>query len=363
MAKEVYQKLREQLDQYSVGFPKTISGVEIRMLEKIFTEGEAEMSLQLSMQLETPESVASRTGLDTETTAVLLDQMAKKGLIFRWHRDDTVKYAAVPFVLGIYEFQLNTMDKEFAQMFEDYLWEAFGNSVAGHKPNLMRTLPIHQSVDVTRSIATYEDSREIIKNQKFIAVANCICRVQQNLIGQHCDKPLEVCLLFGSAAQHYIDLDMGREITTQEALEVLDKCDEAGLVNQPANVINPGGMCNCCGDCCPLLRTIKYYARPSEMVSSNYYAVVTPEDCTACETCMDRCQMDAISIGDDDTAEVSLDRCIGCGLCVTTCDTSALRMELKPGDQRHMPREKGQDLLRDIARERGTSLIPLAMGE
>lgn len=363
MAKEIYQKLREQLDQYSVGFPKTESGVEISMLEKIFTEEEAGMSLQLSMQLETSDSVASRTARDTQSTATLLQQMAQKGLIFRWHKNGVVKYAAVPFVLGIYEFQLKAMDKEFAHMFEDYLQEAFGKSVVGYKPNLMRTVPIHQSIDVTSSVATYEDSREIIKNQKLIAVADCICRVQQNLIDQHCEKPLEVCLLFGSAAQHYIDLEMGRETSTKEALGILDKCDEAGLVNQPANVINPGGMCNCCGDCCPLLRTMKDYARPAEMVSSSYYAVVSPEECTACETCMDRCQMDAISIGEGETAEVNLDRCIGCGLCVTTCDTRALRMELKPEDQRHIPREKGQELLMDMARERSTSLIPLAMGE
>ena len=101
MAMEVYQKLQEQLDQYSVGFPLTESGVEIRMLERLFTEEEAEMFLHLSMMLETPESVAQRTERDPEAVAALLDQMAEKGLIFRWHRDDIVKYGAVPYVLGI----------------------------------------------------------------------------------------------------------------------------------------------------------------------------------------------------------------------------------------------------------------------
>lgn len=155
---------------------------------------------------------------------------------------------------------------------------------------------------------------------------------------------------------------MGREISTQEALTILDKCNEAALVTQPANVIDPRGMCNCCGDCCPLLRTIKEFPRPAEMVSSNYYAAVTPDECTACETCMDRCQMDAIFIGTENVAEVNRDRCIGCGLCVTTCDANAIHMELKPEDQRHVPREKGQELLMDMARERGTTLIPLSMG-
>ena len=89
--------------------------------------------------------------------------------------------------------------------------------------------------------------------------------------------------------------------------------------------------------------------------------MVSLEECTGCEACLDRCQIDAISIGDECIAEVNRDRCIGCGLCVTTCETHALSMELKPEDQRHVPREKGQELLVDMAMERGTSLLPLAM--
>lgn len=364
MTSEVYQKLREQLDQYSVGFPVTDSGAEISILEKLFTEEEAEMFLLLSMMLETPESVAQRTERDPGAVEVLLNQMADKGLIFRWRRGDTVKYGAVPFVLGIYEYQLKTMDREFAQMFEDYLQEAFHKSVTEYnKPSLLRPIPIHRSVDVSYPVATYEDSRQIVKNRKLIAVANCICQVQQNLIDQGCDKPREVCFSFGSAAQYYIDLGMGRQVTTQEALEILDQCEEAGLVTQPANAQNPAGMCNCCGDCCPLLRVIKKYPRPVEMVSSNYYAAVDPDKCAACETCLERCQMEAISIGEDDVAEINLDRCIGCGLCVTTCSTKALRLKPKPEDLRHTPPEKGGELLMEMAQNRGKSLTPLAMAK
>jgi len=363
MGKDVYRKLQEQLDQYSVGFPATASGVEIRILEKLFTEEEAEISLHLSMVLETPESVAQRTERDPEAVAILLDRMADKGLVFRLQRGDTVKYNAIPFVLGIYEYQLRSIDREFAQLFEDYLQEAFQKNLTGLKPSILRTIPIHRSVDVAHTVATYEDSREIIKRQKLIAVAHCICRVQQALIDHCCDKPREVCFSFGSAAQYYLDLGMGRQVTTEEALAILDRCEEAGLVNQPANVINPGGMCNCCGDCCPLLRMVKKYPRPVELILSNYYAVVDTDECTACETCLERCQMEAISIGEDDVAEINLDRCIGCGLCVTTCPTAALRLEPKPEGQRHTPPAQGRALLEEMAQRRGKSLIPFTMAK
>ena len=361
MAKEIYRKLQEQLDQYSIGFPTTDSGVEIKILERLFTEEEAEMSLYLSMALETPQSVAQRTERNPEAVLALLDHMADKGLVFRLRRGDTVKYGAIPFVLGIYEFQLKSMDRELAQLVEDYLQGAFRKNIAELGPSILRTIPIHHAVDLSHPVATYEDSRQIIKNQKLIAVADCVCQVQQDLIGQGCDKPREVCFSFGSAAQYYVDLGMGRQVTIEEALEILDRCEEAGLVNQPANVQNPGGMCNCCGDCCPLLRMIKKYPRPVELILSNYYAAVNPDECTACETCLERCQMEAISISEDDVAEINLDRCIGCGLCVTTCPTKALRLEPKLEGQHYTPPAKGQELLMEMAQKRGKSLIPFTM--
>jgi H+/Na+-translocating ferredoxin:NAD+ oxidoreductase subunit B len=363
MTKEVYRKLQEQLDQYSVGFPATASGVEIRILEKLFTEEEAEIALHLSMALETPESVAGRTNREPKAIVALLDRMADKGLVFRWRRSGTVKYGAIPFVLGIYEYQVKTMDRELAQMFEDYLEEGFQKNLTALKPSILRTIPINRSVDIAHQVATYEDSREIIKKQKLIVVANCICRVQQALIGHRCDKPSEVCFSFGSAARYYIELGMGRQVTIEEALEILNRCEEAGLVTQPANVINPGGMCNCCGDCCPLLRMIKKYPRPVELILSNYYAVVDTDACTACETCLERCQMEAIAVGKEDVAKINLDRCIGCGLCVTTCPTKALRLALKPEGQRYTPPAKGQELLEEMAKRRGKSLIPFTMAK
>ena len=52
MAEDVYSLLREQLDQYSIGFPATESGVELRILRKLFTAEEAAMYLRLSLLLE-----------------------------------------------------------------------------------------------------------------------------------------------------------------------------------------------------------------------------------------------------------------------------------------------------------------------
>jgi ferredoxin len=154
---------------------------------------------------------------------------------------------------------------------------------------------------------------------------------------------------------------MARWIEREEALGIIDKCDDAGLVPQPFNSQHAGGLCNCCGDCCGILRSIKMHPKPSEMVLTNYYAEVDADECTACETCLDRCQMEAITISSDDVAVVDRDRCIGCGLCVTTCPTEAMKLHPKPPEERKEPPVKSQQTIMAMAEKRGKSLIPLAI--
>ncbi len=360
MSGNIFRQLQEQLDQYSIGFPATESGVEIRILKKLFTEEEAEMYLYMSMLLETPDSVAGRLKQDPVQVAKRLDEMAEKGLLFRTRKGGESKYGAAPFVVGIYEFQLKTMDAALARLFDDFFEEAFSEQ-GSRQVVPMRTIPVNKSIGVSWKVTPYEDARGIVKSMERLAVADCICRVQQGLLDQSCGKPLEVCFLGGSHGAYYVDRGMGRWVDQEEALEILDKCEEAGLVPQPFNAINPGGMCNCCGDCCGMLRALKKHPRPVEMVVTNHYALVDEDLCVGCEVCLDRCQMDAITMGEDGTAQVNLDRCIGCGLCVTTCDAGAMTLEPKSLEDRREPPAKAQLTLMELAQKRGKSLIPLSV--
>ncbi len=359
MTSKVYYDLREQMDQYSFGFPATESGVEIKILEKLFTEEEATMYLSLSLLLEAPESVAQRLGRNRDDVVSILESMFDKGLIFRVQKGDSAKYGVVPFVVGSYEFQLKGMDREFAELFEQYFLEAFAKQGIAQMPP-MRTVPVNKSVDVSWPVAPYEDIREMIKGKEKISVANCVCRVQQGLLDKGCGQPLEACFQFGSHADYYVDKGMGRFITEKEALDIIGKCEETGLVPQPFSAKDAGGICNCCGDCCGILRSIKMHPKPAEKVISNYYAEVDPANCSACETCVDRCQMEAIQLGADDVAEVNRDRCIGCGLCVTTCPSEAVSLKPKPESERREPPDTGKDFIMQMAALRGKSLIPLA---
>ncbi len=349
---DIYEQLRQRLDDLGTGFPPTQNGIEISILKRLFSESDARMFLMMTPMLETPEAVAERLELPAEDTAAHLEDMALRGLLFRQRKGDVVRYAAVPFVVGIYEFQLNRVDRELAEEVETYYKEALGKTFQAWSTPVMRTIPINREIAAEWPIAAYEDALEIIDNQKTIAVAPCICRTMAGKMDRGCDKPLETCFLFGSHGAYYVDNGMGRYIDKAEAKEIIRKNDEAGLVMQPFNSQHVGGMCSCCGCCCGMLRSLKMQDSPAEAVKSNYYAWADEETCVGCETCLDRCQMEAIAIVDE-KARVNDNRCIGCGLCVTTCPTGAMSLLKKSEDALYLPPESGMETYMNIARERG----------
>ncbi len=354
---EVYERLRQRLDDLGPGFPVSSSGVEMRILKKLFNEEEAELFLNLSPLLEDPQDTARRLGRDPVQTAELMERMARKGLLFRNRKGETVRYAAVPYVVGIFEFQVNRMDKAFARDMEEYMQESFDRTIESHKTPVLRTIPIQKELVAEWPIAPYEDVLAIIDQQETIALCPCICRTMSLLNDRECDKPLEVCFAFGSHAHYYVENGMGRYVTREEAKEVVRQNEKAGLVMQPFNSRRVGGMCSCCGDCCGMLRALKKQPRPAEMVQSNYYVEIDAAECIGCATCLDRCQMEAIELVEE-KAVVNLDRCIGCGLCVTTCPQEALRLVRKAEDQLYRPPESGAETYFRIAIERGKNLMP-----
>jgi Fe-S-cluster-containing hydrogenase component 2 len=349
---DVYEKLRQRLDDMGTGFPATRNGIEIKILRKLFTEADAEMFLMLSAVLESPESVAERLHLPIKETAEHLEAMARRGLLFRQVKNDAARYAAIPFVVGIYEFQLNTVDETLARDVEEYYHAALGKSFAAYSTPVLRTIPINKELVAEWPIAPYEDVMKIIDDQKKIAVAPCICRTVAKKVGKGCDKPMEACFLFGSHASFYVDNGMGRYVTKDEAKAIARNNEAAALVMQPFNAQYTGGMCSCCGDCCGILRSLKKQESPAAAVQSNYYAQVDTGCCTGCEICLDRCQMEAIDIVED-RAVINLHRCIGCGLCVSTCPGNAMGLAKKSEDQQYVPPETGMETYIRIAQERG----------
>jgi len=356
MKENVFRRLQEHLDDFSIGFPATESGIEIEMLKEMFSEEEAAMFTVLTAELETPESVARRIKKPVEEVARQLENMAKKGLLFRRREGQSVEYSAIPFIHGLLEFQIDRADKDvkkIVQMAGKYINEKLKHSMAESVDLFMRTIPVHRSVAAARHVAPYEDAHEILRNEELIVVTDCACRKQKSLFDKDCGKPLEVCFMFGPMGKYYLENGLGRQVGLDEAFKILDRAHDAGLITQTATAQEPFTMCNCCVCCCGFLRAASKYPNPAELVFSNYIVTVDQSKCTGCEKCVECCGMNAIKMSDDGVAQIDLNRCIGCGQCVTSCPENARQLVLKAEGKYREPPADTVEQMKLLARKRG----------
>lgn len=348
---DIYIKLAGHLDNLPGGYPSTESGVELRILRRLFTKEEADIAMLLTIKPEKVVIIGERADLPHEKLAICLEEMAKKGLIFRSYKDDTVMYSAAMFVVGIWEYHVNDLDPELVKDVNEYLPYIMDKVWRKTDTKHMRVVPVSKSIVQDIEIASYEDAEELIRAQSKITVQPCICRKEHEIIGEPCKYPMDVCFAFGAAAYYYEENKLGRAIDVEEAIEILEKGRKAGLVVQPGNAQKSANICMCCGCCCQILKNMKKLEKPAEEVHTNYYAVVNEEECVACSTCEELCHMDAITV--DDTAIVNLDRCIGCGVCIPDCATDAIQLVAKESSIKYVPPKFTYKALLKMAKERG----------
>ena len=330
----VYEKLRERLDMFPQGFPKTKSGVELEILQHLFTPEEAEIMLFLRPSPEKVSMVAERMDRDETELGGILYGMSKRGLILRGRpSEEEIYYFLAPWMIGIWEFQLNNLTQENIRLYEKFYEEGMVPSNQNSKTAGFRVIPIDKEIQGGTEIQPYEKVSEIIESNTKFSVAECICRKESRMVGNGCDKLLETCMSFGPAADFYIENGLGREISKEEARQVLLKAEEDGLIHCSSNHSgNKTFICNCCGCCCKALANITKYNNPAVIAKSNYYAVVDEDTCNACGDCVDRCQVHAIQIENDLTV-MDKDRCIGCGLCASVCSTESISLVHKTPDE------------------------------
>jgi len=332
MDTESYEKLAQHLEKLPGGFPPSDSGVELRLLKRLFTPEEADLAVHLTLDHEEARVIANRAGLNVAEAEQRLWQMARKGLIFSIEPEDgPALYQAVPWIIGIYEFQVNKLDEGFVQDVNEYIRTRKQVSRPQPIPQI-RTIPVQLSVESHLETLPYERAEELVKAHEKFAVAPCLCRRKTEIMGAGCDAPKETCLMFGDWADYYVRNGLGRYIDQAEVMEILNEANKANLVLQPSNSRDIAFMCCCCGCCCAVLTRLKLHPRPSEQVASPFIAMAEPENCEGCGVCVARCQMQALTL-EDDHVVLDSNRCVGCGLCVSTCPTGTLTLVRKPASK------------------------------
>jgi Pyruvate/2-oxoacid:ferredoxin oxidoreductase delta subunit len=354
MHSHVFKKLADQLNALPNAFPATESRVELKLLEKIFSPEEAALASVMRMTHESSETIAQRAEIQAERTLEMLKGMWKRGLVTGRKHEGEFTFALEPFIVGFYEAQLPNLDEELAQLVEDY-YQASEEGFLKAEPSMHRVIPVGEAIQVDLEVFAFEQATEMLNNSKSWAVRDCICRVQQKLVGKGCDHSINNCLVFAPVEGAFDRSEINRAIAKEEAFEILHQTEEEGLVHSTGNY-SSGNMyiCNCCSCCCGILRGISEFSIPTAAAHSNFYAVVDEGLCIGCEDCVDRCHFKAISVSDL-LAEVDYGRCLGCGTCAVVCTSDALSLERRPEEDIVMVPATSDDWEDQRLRSRGLS--------
>lgn len=281
---------------------------EYKILEPVVTEEMAEVALCLELRKpKSAEEVAALCCKSAEETEKILWELAVAGVCFVNKIDGVDKYWHDLWIPGHMEMMVNNKEnvKKYPQIAEAF--EAYGRvrgpRTAGNFPvgmGLMRVIPIEQSIMGETRRASYEEVSKYLNENIIFSVSDCSCRTSREVMGEGCGHLKEdMCIQMGHAAEFYIRTGRGRQITREEAFEIIKRAEENGLMHQIPNTDGPGkthAICNCCGCSCFSLRTAEMFLN-TDMVRSNYVSQVDKDKCVACGECVENCPVNALQLG------------------------------------------------------------------
>jgi Fe-S-cluster-containing hydrogenase component 2 len=250
-------------------------------------------------------------------------------------------------MIGLYEYSVKRIDKELAALFAEYYETAYVDEMGASDVPGFKVIPVEENIEAGGALLPYHKLEESVRAARRIAVADCVCRKESSLLGDGCDHPMETCLSFGAAADFYVESGLGREITADEAIRILEQADASGLVHAGANSKHLSNICNCCPCCCASMKGItKRGYDKRKYLNALFEAAVDWAECSECDLCADVCPVGAIAV--EDSAGVDRDKCLGCGLCASVCPTDAIRLVLRPDREEPFDRisEMGREILK-----------------
>lgn len=165
----------------------------------------------------------------------------------------------------------------------------------------MHVIPVEKAIPAeSKSIPIEHLSHWLKKYEGHIGVSVCSCRKQQRIRNEGSgDIEADWCIGVGDFADYCRETNHGRDITYEEAMEILQKAEDRGYVHQITNIDGENkifGICNCAVGVCNALRTSQLFNTPN-LSASAYTAETDPEKCVACGKCVETCPAGAVRLG------------------------------------------------------------------
>jgi electron transport complex protein RnfB len=358
--------MTERKDAYSIlaekhGFAK--SRPYLRVLRFLMTPEQSEM---VALLPGSPDEVAERCGLNADEVRSNLDALHRKGVVVPRDYETRDYFIFCKYAERLWEVSESLMGldiysqsetEELFRLWEDWKRTDYADMTAERWRNLkamgingLRIVPAYRSILDTPEILPHEDAREIVRAQPLITVVSCSCRKHKKVIGNPCRRSEADanCLQFAKSAEYSLSRGHGRKVSVDEAMAIIDRNEDDGLVHQWMNhskiaAAQPYALCSCCRCCCTIWHAadIRHVPNDAVFAKSRFEARVETDACTGCQDCLDRCQFDAISMAPVEgskrlKAVVDPEECWGCGVCTLVCEPQALRMHpVRPPE--HIP--------------------------
>jgi electron transport complex protein RnfB len=317
-----------------------------RILEHLMSPQEAQLASLLPKKYE---DLAKELGADVASVKGEVQELYQKGVVFARGPENLEESSFALAVVQLHDITMCSFDVDAArdrQLFD--LWDDFcvnewdPDQVASWQRGAQpqgRIVPAYKAILDSPEVLPWEDMRQIIDSARSIAVTYCTCRRRKGAVGKRCKSSHDmVDIQFNLSAEYLISRNAGKRVTAEEAMAVVDECEELGLLHTCENStrMRPRwGMCNCCTDCCMIYEPLNRFQVPVTVcvAKSRYEARVDEDLCDGCENCTAWCRFDAIEMvqragSENGKAVVDSAKCMGCGVCVLKCETQALRLDL-----------------------------------
>ena len=303
------------------------------IFEDEMTEQERENSLDLLLEMKVRKKyayadmikMAAKHGMDEKTAYDVITRLAVLGMLEydygdKYTKDGPIKgttynkedrhYWIPLFVPGSAEYtNMNTklMDKhpELAMFFERMTFLPLAGITQMAPPGGagigMHVIPVEKAISMENTTVDIEHiSYWLKKYEGHIGASICSCRYGRKKLDEGCADDYDGwCIGVGDMADYCRETGRGRDITYDEAMDILKRAEDNGFVHQVTNIDGENkifAICNCNVKICNALRTSQLFNTPN-LSASAYRAHVDKAACVACGQCVEYCPAGALKLG------------------------------------------------------------------
>lgn len=343
-----YEQLTDRLNRYPQGAPP--SDVLYAILHMLFSEREAGLVARLPIRPFTARRAARSWKMPLAETTGILEELADRAILVDMENGKGERlYVLPPPMAGFFEFSmmrirddidqkvLGELFYEYMNVEEDFIKALFadGETQLGRVFVQEAVLPLDNGIRVL----DYERASEVIRSASHMGVGVCYCRHKMEHVGRACEAPQNICMTFNTTASSLIRHGFAREVDVAEGLDLLDEAQDNNLIQFGENIQRSVNfICNCCGCCCEAMIAARKFGVMNPVHTSNYLPVVDVEKCNGCSKCVNVCPVEAMSLTSANDphrprrrqAKVDETLCLGCGVCVASCDRDGIRLAARP---------------------------------